>query len=173
MWHLCSNCFTKHHCIRVFHHFMGDRVPWHHLQGLHVALVTIVPLAQTPQLFQFLSAQNSEYVTLFSFCKKLFCMKKSQQIKAIFLKKRACEWRCREFRAGPLSGSRSSSAIPPAGWWHRASRSHIHSTANAGTMLALLPEKTFMDQTTNLIYVLEMSYSVTGGLPSAATQAGR
>lgn len=66
---------------------MGDQIPWHHLQGLHVVLITIIQLPQTPQLFQFLSAQNPEYVTLFSFCKKLFCMKNSQQIKAISLKK--------------------------------------------------------------------------------------
>jgi len=52
----------------------------HHLQGLHVVLVTIIPLPQTPQPFQFLSAQNLKYITLFSFCKKFFCMKNLQQI---------------------------------------------------------------------------------------------
>lgn len=83
----CSNCFTKHHYIRVFHHFMGDQIPWHHLQGLHVALITIIPLPQTPQPFQFLSAQNPECVTSFSFCKKLFPVKSSQQIKRHFPEK--------------------------------------------------------------------------------------
>lgn len=168
MWHLCSNCFTKHHCIRVFHHLMGDQVPWHHLQGHHVVLVTIIPLAQTPQPFQLSSAQNLEYVTLFSFCKKLFCMKKSQQIKAIFLKKRACEWRFREFRAGPLS-CRPSCRLMAQGqlvphtqhcqWWHDA---HI------------IPQKNLYGSDYEPhIRAGDELFIVTRGLPSTATQAGR
>lgn len=48
--------------------FYGDRVPRQHPWGPHVVLVTIIPLAQTPRPFQFLSAQSPEYVTLFRFC---------------------------------------------------------------------------------------------------------
>lgn len=108
---------------------MGDQIPWHHLQGLHVVLITIIPLPQTPQPFQFLSAQNPEYVTLFSFCKKLFCMKNSQQIKAISLKKRAYEWRLREFWAGPQY-RRWEQLCHPSCWLMAQVQLALHCAAN-------------------------------------------
>lgn len=146
MWHLCSNCFTKHQYIRVFHDFMGDWVPWHHLQGLHVVLVTIIPLAQTPQPFQFLSAKNPEYVTLFSFCKKLFCMKNSPQIKAISLKKWACEWRLREFWAGRLY-RRWQQLCHPSCWLMAQVQLILHRAATSagddGMTLTYFPKKLY------------------------------
>lgn len=141
---------------------MGDRVPWHHLQGLHVVLVTIIPLAQTPQPFQFLSAQKSEYVTLFSFSKKLFCMKNSQQIRAISLKKKELGSDGQgNFGQAPCPGDGSSSAVLPADWWHWANWSATEQPPALAMMArcSRASPQNFMGQTLNPVFMLEMSYS--------------
>lgn len=151
---------------------MGDQIPWHHLQGLHVVLITIIPLPQTPQPFQFLSAQNPEYVTLFSFCKKLFCMKNSQQIKAISLKKRAYEWRLREFWAGPQY-RRWEQLCHPSCWLMAQVQLALHCAANrAGMVLTLFPKKLYGSDYEPRIQAQDELFIAVGRLPSTATESG-
>lgn len=171
MWHLCSNRFTKCHYIRVFHHFMGARIPWYHLWGLHVVLVTITPPAQTPQPFQFLSVKNPEYVTLFSFYKKLFCTKNSQQIEVISLKKWAREWRLRDFWAGPLYRRRQQLRHPPR--WRMAQvqpvrRRAASDTSDDGRTHTYSPPEPCEPR----IHAGDELFAGTERLPCAATESG-